>query len=155
MKLRAEPELHTLSAGDTKVQFLETGDIFLIQHKGLMLNGLCGNCRDGAANQLWLRRHDSEGIRSAPLLGAVSDARWSMGKTSVLYEGEALGAAYTVRFVLCAPCVWLWQVTIAGEGNYDMIYGQDIGAADRGGVLTNELYMAQYLGHSAFEASSG
>lgn len=155
MKLRAEPELHTLSAGDTKVQFLETGDIFLIQHKGLMLNGLCGNCRDGAANQLWLRRHDSEGIRSAPLLGAVSDARWSIGKTSVLYEGEALGAAYTVRFVLCAPCVWLWQVTIAGEGNYDMIYGQDIGAADRGGVLTNELYMAQYLGHSAFEASSG
>ncbi len=156
MKRNAMPTLHTFTKGDTQVHFLDTGDIFSIQHKGLMLNGLCGNCRDGAANQLWLRRHEGEHVQAVPLLGVTSGSRWSMGENSVLYEGQALGAQYTVRFILCAPGAWVWQIALNGDaGTYDMIYGQDIGVADRGGVLTNELYMAQYLGHSVFEAYAG
>lgn len=156
MKLHAVPTLNTLRQGDTEVQFLDTGDIFCIQHKGLMINGLWANCRDGAAGQIWLRQRTVGGIQAAPLMGIASGARWSLGEHSALYEGHALGVAYSVCFVLCAPGTWAWQVTLrGGEGTFDVLYGQDIGMADKGGVLTNELYMAQYLGHSAFDTPDG
>lgn len=150
-----------LSAGDARFSFLDTGDIFEFTSAGCLLNSLLGNPKDGSANNIWLRFYENGAVSKAmPLLGIRSESTVAFESGRVIYRGTADGVHYTVTFTCgegeTGEIGWLWHAALSGSGQVcDLVYGQDIGVGDKGGVLTNELYIAQYLGHSIFETENG
>ncbi|MDQ6420196.1 cellobiose phosphorylase [Paenibacillus sp. LHD-117] len=132
--------------------FLESGDLRDIQFEGLMVNQVMSNPIDGSMNNLYLRVRQEGRIVSAPLLGVRSGSKVSASDRRVVWSGEALGVSYRVTFTMMPGLVWFWDVALSGDGvEADVIYGQDMGLADKGAVRTNEAYMSQYVGHTAFE----
>ncbi|MFD0960662.1 GH36-type glycosyl hydrolase domain-containing protein [Paenibacillus chungangensis] len=140
-----------IEADGLRFSFFRSGDIQDIRYKDLMLNEVMGNPLDGSMNNLYLRRHDEEGIKAAPLIGHRAGGRVSFAQRRVIWRGEALGVAYEVRFTLMPGHIWFWDVRLSGQGvKVDVVYGQDMGLADRGAVRTNEAYMSQYVDHAVF-----
>ncbi|SHK47088.1 Cellobiose phosphorylase [Anaerocolumna jejuensis DSM 15929] len=141
--------------GKTSYRFLPTGDIFEFNHNGIMLNEFCGNSKDGSPNNIYLRIYKENSIIAHPLLGIRSHSVLKKSDNSLLYTGKIENISYEVIFYAIEG-IWFWEVALAGNGEtVDLLYGQDIGVASQGGVLTNELYAAQYLGHSVFETENG
>jgi len=133
--------------------FLNSGDLREIGYEGLMINQVLSNPLDGSMNNIYLRVRKEGRILSAPLLGVRSGSKLSASDRRVEWMGEALGVAYRVTFTLMPGRIWFWEVALSGEGvEADVLYGQDVGLADQGAVRTNEAYMSQYIGHSAFRA---
>ncbi|UQZ36262.1 cellobiose phosphorylase [Paenibacillus sp. PK3_47] len=144
------------SRGDSRYSFLPTGDIFEFMHAHTLINQYQGNPVDGSANNIYLRVHTAGGINSYPLLGIRSRSRLSYNQDKLVFEGSAQEIDYRVTFVPAADGIWFWHILLSGNGEtVDIIYGQDIGVADKGGVLSNELYMSQYLDHSIWEGPNG
>ncbi|MCI8846587.1 MAG: cellobiose phosphorylase [Lachnospiraceae bacterium] len=140
---------------DTVYSFLPTGDIELFTHGRTMINGYIGNKRDGSANNIWLRIHRKNKIDSYPLLGISSDTHVSKGAYGLKFSGTADHISYEILF-RPSDSLWFWDISLEGHGEtVDIIYGQDLGMADQAAVLENELYAAQYLGHTVLEDSRG
>lgn len=147
------PQPHTIpvEAGGLVFSFMGSGDIRDIRYEGLLLNEVVSNPLDGSMNNLFLRVHDGERIEYAPLLGVRSNSEMSVSGRRVVWTGEALGVAYRVIFTLLPELIWFWDVRLYGtDRRVDIVYGQDLGLADRGAVRANEAYMSQYIGHAAF-----
>ena len=139
----------------TEFRFLPTGDIFDFSCGKVMLNQFRGNPRDGSANNIYLRIYKKDGMVAYPLLGIKSGSRVRFGKNSLLYYGSVENIAYEVAF-RGTDGAWFWEVKLRGnQETVDLLYGQDIGNASAGAVQTNELYTAQYLGHSIFTTEQG
>ncbi|MBD2872463.1 GH36-type glycosyl hydrolase domain-containing protein [Paenibacillus arenilitoris] len=131
--------------------FLNSGDLREIGYEGFMVNQIMSNPLDGSMNNLYLRVRKDGRIQSAPLLGVRSGSKVSASDRRVRWTGEALGVSYRVTFTLMPGLIWFWEVALSGEGvEADVLYGQDVGLADKGAVRTNEAYMSQYVGHTAF-----
>ncbi|MBB6691377.1 cellobiose phosphorylase [Cohnella xylanilytica] len=131
--------------------FLNSGDLREIGYEGLLINQVLSNPLDGSMNNIYLRVRKEGRILSAPLLGVRSGSEVRASDRRVEWTGEALGVAYRVTFTLMPGRIWFWEVALSGEGvEADVLYGQDVGLADQGAVRTNEAYMSQYIGHSAF-----
>lgn len=144
-----------LKQGKTSYRFLPTGDIFEFNHNGIMLNGFHGNPKDGSPNNIYLRIYKENSVTVHPLLGIRSHSVLKKGKNSLLYTGKVSDISYEITFY-ATEGLWFWDIALTGKGEtVDLLYGQDIGVASVGGVLTNELYAAQYLGHSVFETENG
>lgn len=158
MKYKMTPlkACHEITKGKTTFAFLEGGDIFYAVSNGCMINGLRGNPMDGSVNNIWLRIYKGKSLKVIPMVGLKSTSLVSFSEGSVIYTGKEDGVSWNVTFTLIDDSRWTWHVKLSGSGeSCDLLYGQDIGVADEGGVLTNELYMAQYLGHSIFETENG
>jgi len=139
----------------TKYRFLPTGDIFDITNENIMVNQFYSNPKDGSANNIYLRIYKNDTITSYPLLGIKSSSTLKRGKQSLAYYGVVEGISYKVTF-RGADKLWFWEIALAGKGELvDLLYGQDIGNASSGNVLTNELYTSQYLGHTIFSSEAG
>lgn len=139
----------------TCFRFLPSGDIFDFSYGNVMLNQFRGNPRDGSANNIYLRIYKKDRIDAYPLLGIKSGSRVRIGKNSLSFHGMVEGIEYEVNF-RGADLAWFWEVTLRGnQETVDLLYGQDIGNASIGGVQSNELYTAQYLGHSVFTTEQG
>jgi cellobiose phosphorylase len=136
--------------------FLNSGDLRDIQFEGLMINQVMANPIDGSMNNLFLRVRRDGQWAYAPLLGVHSRSRFGASGNGAWWAGEAFGIAYRVTFTVMPGHVWFWEVSLSGnEAEADIIYGQDIGLADMGAVRTNEAYMSQYIGHTAFTTEDG
>ena len=156
MTLLAPPrEVIAFTRGKSCFSFFPSGDVCALSHDGMMLNGFVGSPLSGSVNRLYLRRLDGLSPRAAPLNGLPAAPLVESGDFSLRQTGHALGIAYEVRFCLASENVWLWQVVLQGEGTFDVIYGQDLGVADRSMVLTNELYTSQYLDHTIVQGPQG
>ncbi len=156
MKMEPMKPAHLLEKGNTRFAFLESGDLFYALSSGCMINGLWGNPMDGSINNIWLRIRTAEGTRVIPLLGIRSASRVSFETDRVVYTGQEDAVSWQVTFALAGEGRWVWDVRLEGQGQTcSLLYGQDIGMGDEGGVLTNELYMAQYLGHTVFQNENG
>lgn len=142
-----------MEQGNLKVEFLESGDIRKITSDEILINQLYGNYLDGAANNIYLRLYTKAGeIKAYPLLGKNSQSRVSFGLQQVRYTGVIADISYTVTFTLHQTNSWFWQVVLdGGDGEADLLYGQDIGLADCTTVRTNEAYMSQYVDHVIFD----
>ncbi|WNB91167.1 GH36-type glycosyl hydrolase domain-containing protein [Bacillus sp. NEB1478] len=141
-----------IKAGDVRFTFLNTGDIFEASYNRTMINQWLSNPIDGALNNLYLRLFKEDGISAAPLLGIHSDSKVSYTEQQVFWEGAFEEVTYKVTFTLTDKAIWFWNVELTGSDiKADIIYGQDVGLADRGAVRTNEAYMAQYVDHRIFE----
>ena len=141
--------------GKTNYRFLPSGDIFQFTYGNIMINQFRGNVKDGSANNIYLRFYRNNIITAYPLLGIHSHSTLKKGKQSLVYNGVVEGVSYQVTF-RGADKLWYWDISLSGNGEtVDLLYGQDIGIASTGGILANELYAAQYLGHSIFSSDLG
>ncbi len=147
--------LYVFQQGKTSYRFLPTGDIFDITHNGIMMNAFRGNAKDGSPNNIYLRIYRDDSLIVHPLLGIKTKSVLKKGNSSLTYMGTVESIAYEVTFH-AQEGIWFWSVKLKGNGEtVDLLYGQDIGVSSVGGVLTNELYAAQYLGHSIFQTENG
>lgn len=142
--------------GDSRFSFLPSGDIFEFTYGNFLINQFQGSAKEGSANNIWLRIYRDGRPKAYPLLGIASGSQVSRGKRTLVYRGGVENIPYVVTFYMAGEGLWLWNVELSGNGEtIDLVYGQDIGIADKDGVLTNELYMAQYLGHRVFQSEKG
>ncbi|SFJ69553.1 Cellobiose phosphorylase [Paenibacillus sp. UNC496MF] len=147
-----DSKLH-VQEGPFRFTFLRSGDLYEAAYgEHTLINQLLANPLDGALSNLFLRRFAADGIEAVPLLGVRSASRLRRHARALAWEGEAWGAAYRVTFRLTEQGVWFWDVALSGNAGLelDVIYGQDVGLADRGAVRSNEAYVSQYIGHSVF-----
>lgn len=155
MILEQRTEIFNFKCGDSEFKFLPTGDIFEFVNGYYMINGFQGNCVDGSANNIYLRIYEGDAIVGcAPLLGIKSKSKLSKSENKLIFSGNAVGIDYKVTFVPTEK-LWFWNIELSGDKTADLIYAQDIGVAMQGGVLTNELYMSQYLDHKVIEGDNG
>lgn len=156
MKLKQYTQYLTFQQGQSTFSFLPSGDIFEFTYENFLVNQFQGSAKEGSANNIWLRIYNEDGLKAYPLLGLLSESKVSKGENTLLFSGKVKNISYTVTFYAAAEGIWFWNVELDGNGEtVDLVYGQDIGVAHKGGVLTNELYMAQYLGHTIFETENG
>ncbi|WP_029192196.1 GH36-type glycosyl hydrolase domain-containing protein [Paenibacillus harenae] len=144
-----------LEAGDIRFDFLNSGDLGAAFHKTTMLNQVIANPVDGSMGNIYIRLHSDDGIAYSPLLGVRSSSRLSAWEGRMMWEGTVFGGiAYKVIFKLAQGGIWFWDVQVDrhDEAVIDVIYGQDIGLADKGAVRTNEAYMSQYVDNKVFQA---
>lgn len=145
-----------LQAGNLEAVFLKSGDLYELQAGNIMINQVLSNAIDGALNNLYLRVFTQDGICVYPLIGTKSTSTFHYGASQVNWIGEAAGVEYTVAFYLTDKNIWFWNVTLeATDLEVDVIYGQDLGGAEKGGVRTNEAYMSQYMDHAVFQKEDG
>lgn len=141
----------TIQANDVYFTFLDSGDVYEIANQSTMINQWLSNPIDGSMNNLFLRIHRENGIKSYPLLGSKSASKVIHTDNQVFWQGEAAGIQYQVTFTLTEGGIWFWDVEMEGNNAaIDVIYGQDMGLADKAAVRTNEAYMSQYIDHNAF-----
>lgn len=137
--------------------FLQSGDVHSFTAGGNILNGYIGSQKEGSVNNLYLRVYENGKVVSwAPLLGIQAGGKVEKSQHLLRTSGETLGVCYQADFYPGEKDTWLWHVQLdTCEKDCDIVYVQDIGVASMGGVITNELYMAQYLGHTVFEDEHG
>jgi 1,2-beta-oligoglucan phosphorylase len=156
MKLKQNTNYVMFQQGESTFSFLPSGDIFEFTCGHYLVNQFQGSAKEGSANNIWLRIYKDDGLKAYPLLGILSESRVLKSENTLLFSGEVENISYTVTFYAAAQGIWFWDIELDGNGvTVDVVYGQDIGVAHKGGVLTNELYMAQYLGHTVLEAENG
>lgn len=132
---------------DTTITFHKTGDLnYIISHQK-MINQISGNHLDGSINQIYLRVHTENGIKATPMIGSISESEFGYSEDQLSWRGQFENIQYQVNFKLAEKNRWFWQVTVKGNGIIDIIYGQDIGNAEKAVVETNEAYISQYIDH--------
>ncbi|WP_042221529.1 GH36-type glycosyl hydrolase domain-containing protein [Oceanobacillus manasiensis] len=142
--------------GDLQFTFLNSGDIFEMTHNQTLINQLMANPIDGSLNNIYLRVYTGSEIQAFPLLGVESSSTVSTQESAIQWKGEVSGIAYTVTFQLATDNMWFWNVELDGNGELvDLVYGQDLGLADKAAVRSNESYMSQYMDHKVFENQNG
>ncbi|NIK77133.1 cellobiose phosphorylase [Paenibacillus castaneae] len=141
-----------LQAGNLRFNFLNSGDLYEASHGNTLINQLLANPIDGSLNNVYLRLHRAAGIEAVPLLGIRSTSSLSFSEQGLAWEGSVQGISYKVAFHLTDSGIWFWDVQLDGcDAEVDLVYGQDIGIADKGAVRSNEAYLSQYIDHKAFE----
>lgn len=133
--------------GNLSFSFLPTGDIYEIKSGYLMLNQLKGNYLDGSLMNIYLRIFTEKEILSCPLLGIHSTSEFFWSEESLIYEGCFHGISYQVTFLLTGENYWFYTISIEGEEEVDLIYGQDLGLSGESTVISNEAYVSQYIDH--------
>ena len=143
-----------LVSGETMFSFLQSGDLFEITHGQAMINQIRGNLVDGSMNNIYLRIYDeAENINSVkPMIGIQSGSRFFHGNSQVQWIGASGNVAYKVTFTLASEGIWFWKVEVdAGDKVVDVLYGQDVGLANRGMIQSNEAYTSQYVDYKVFD----
>ncbi|HHY82530.1 MAG TPA: cellobiose phosphorylase [Clostridiales bacterium] len=156
MTLTHKKDCITFDKGAGRFSFLPTGDIFEFTYEDFLINGYWGNCIDGSVNNIYLRVYNGDRIAAYPLLGRQSRSELLAGRNVLVHRGCVDGISYKVAFHPAKEDIWFWIVDLSAENKTaDLIYGQDAGVALKGGVLTNELYMSQYLDHMVIKGENG
>ncbi|GAB2574942.1 cellobiose phosphorylase [Gracilibacillus alcaliphilus] len=150
--IKEKTDLVKLGTEELSFSFLNSGDLYEIGAGHLMLNQLLTNPIDGSLNNLYLRIHHQDKIDAFPLLGIEPNHTIQYGSHAMRWTGTVQDISYQVTFILTDKKVWFWDVQL--EGNHqivDVIYGQDIGLADKSAIRNNEAYVSQYLDHCVIE----
>lgn len=141
-----------IKARDIEFTFLNSGDLYEATHKMTMINQWSSNPIDGSLNNIYLRLHRASGLQVVPLLGVRSVSVVQYSESQVTWKGNVDEVQYMVVFSLTEQGVWFWEVTVDGHGvEVDVIYGQDVGIANKGAIQSNEAYVSQYIDHAVFE----
>ena len=144
---------HTFAEGNSRYVFLPSGDIREFTCNHVLINQFMGEPLDGSINNIYLTFCDGT---SYPLLGKCSDSVFLTSDTKAVYRGKIRDVAYQVIFTCAEGGLWFWRVELKGNGEQvRLVYGQDVGLGDRGGVRTNELYISQYVDHYIHETEEG
>lgn len=157
MLLRQQTEEIKFTGGGHTYSFLLSGDVKEFLGGRFMINQFVGNPLDGSMNNIYLKvKQEDKSEAVYPLLGYRSQSALFYSEDGLLYKGEAEGIAYQVIFTCDEAGCWFWTVKLFGtKKQVQLVYGQDMGVGDKGGVRTNELYLSQYLDHFVDEGEHG
>lgn len=156
MIVKPDFEFLTFEKEDMVFKFLKSGDIFEILHKDIMINMFNGTFRDGSLNNIYLRIYEHDEVKVVPLIGGKSNGEIYFDSNSMMFEGDAFGISYRVRFTLSNHLIWFYEVDLNGKNfEVDLLYCQDISISNKNACLNNELYTSQYIDHKAIESSNG
>src|SRR5215467_8049562 len=147
----AEP-IGLASPSGLTVRVNANGSVHRIGHRDVIVNAYLGNEMEGGPANLFLRRRGARTEWTA-LLGPASPGvvRLDAHGFEVAGEWEALRFQVSLRLATSASA-WFWHVTLENadlrEVAIDLLYAQDLGLADYGGVRLNEYYISQYVDHT-------
>ena len=140
----------------TNFEFLPTGDVLQFLGGDILINQFLGNTVTGSANNIYLRVYNNDDVKVFPMLGLKSTSEFSYDDNRAVWSGEVEGIKYKVTFTLANESIWFWSIDVEADENViDILYAQDISVANKGGTITNELYMSQYLDHKVIEGENG
>ena len=157
MLLKQNTEMITMTWKDMAARFLPDGSLYELMGGAVQINGFRGNPVDGSANGIYLRIYEGERIaRVIPVIGHRAEGTITAGREGFCQAGETNGIRHQVTFLCGEGNCWFFEVALEGGGeSADVIYCQDLGMGDQGSVLSNELYINQYLDHTVFEGPAG
>jgi cellobiose phosphorylase len=144
---------HVIQKGSLQFTLLATGDVFKIMDQDHQVNLLHGNPIDGMISNLYLREKITTGFRVSKLIGVHSPSKFIITADGAIYEGQVFDVQYQVHLTVHEKG-WFYQLHLRGgktNGQYDVMYGQDVGIAHPFGILSNEAYTSQYIDHQVFQ----
>jgi cellobiose phosphorylase len=146
---------HLIRKGDIEFYFLPGGGLYEIRYGSMMLNQYSGTIFDYSPVNIYLRLFDADGnIIWTPLLGPHADSEIIASETSISARGAFNGLNYQADFIIGFQNEWFWKVSLTNETSSklltDLVYYQDVGLAERGGIKRNEYYTSQYIDHRVF-----
>lgn len=145
-------QLININEGELTAQFKMSGDLFELNANGTMLNQLNLGALDASIMNVYLRKFEADKVFYTPLIGLQSTSQLSQSKNKLRWAGNWEDITYSVTFTLIEEA-WFWEVEVEGQNvTVDIVYGQDVGLADKGTVQSNEAYNSQYLDHAVFES---
>lgn len=156
LRLRQENNLISIKKDSTQFTFLDTGDLREIRNNEIIINQMIGDPIYGSINNIYLRIYKDTKIENYKLLGINSNSLFSYNDESVRWEGNIEGIIYKITLTLINENTWCYDIILDGnDETVDIVYGQDISIADKGGVLANELYISQYIDHKVLKGKYG
>lgn len=155
MTIKSSMTLKRIQTGKLAFEFLESGDIFRIAYDNNQINLLRGNLIDGQAANIYLRKKEHQGYQYQPLLGVNSNAKVAFTNNQVIYQGSAFGVSYQVVLTVYSDRYYYDVLLEKHAGEFDVVYGQDLGIASVWSVLSSEAYTAQYIDHAIYQDQLG
>lgn len=156
MKINCDFKLIKIEKDGTEFKFLESGDVFEICSGNIMINLFRGTNLTGSMNNIYIRLYKDEKIYVNALLGINSNSNVSYDENSILFDGKIMDIDYKVRFTLFNKNIWFYEVDIFGNDcEFDLLFCQDVGIANKSACLSNELYTSQYIDHKILENENG
>lgn len=130
--------------------FLENGLVKNIDAEKIRINLKPGNLYDQPGTQLYLRKHNKQGIEFTPLLGPVNGVLISLSENQFFTKGSWKGIDYVCTLQLSQKSQsWQWQIQLANTtqqaAELDVVWKEEIGLKNLNDGLVNEYYVAQYL----------
>lgn len=142
--------------GKTTYTFLPDGSVFEIISGSIMINQFYSNACCQSPARLLLRLYENNKIIHCQNLTDSTVSEFGRGNFGLVWQGEFFGAAYKVTLMPHSESIWLTKVEIDSKKyTYDVVYGIDIGLANKGGVLSNELFTSQYLDRVVHTSENG
>lgn len=160
MLLKSAHEGYVSESGGCRFRFLPTGDIAEFSCGTIRINCYRAIISERSPANIWLRVYKDSDIAAVyPLWGSAGNGEFMhCNDGSLGFSGIAGEIGYRLAFLpMHRLKAWVWRLELdAAPGlTCDVIYGQDIGVAERSSILNSELYCAQYLGHQIFDTENG
>ena len=73
----------------------------------------------------------------------------------MIYQGSAFGVSYQVVLTVYSDRYYYDVLLEKHAGEFDVVYGQDLGIASVWSVLSSEAYTAQYIDHAIYQDQLG
>lgn len=157
MKISSKLKKLTIKQDTLSFDLLESGDIYRIYYKDYQVNLLNGNLLDGQISNIYLRVKDQKPYQYFPLIGIKAKTSFKVIDNKVIYQGNIFNTKYQITLTVLRDR-WYYDVCINASSDFkkfDVVYGQDVGIAHTGSILSSEAYTAQYIDHSVYEGPHG
>lgn len=157
MKISSTLKKTTIKSDVLSFDLLESGDVFRIYHNDNQINLLRADLLDGQVANIYLRMKDQSPYKVYPLIGIKAQTAFEIKGNQVVYEGSILDTKYQITLTV-EKDRWYYEVWVDKSNQfkvYDLVYGQDIGIAHTGSIISSEAYTAQYIDHSIYENNLG
>ncbi len=144
--------------GGISLTFLQSGDIFEIAARHILINQIQGNSATGSLSNVYLRVKSGQTQKVCALKGMASDSSMLIGDSGIQYSGSFEGVEYQLKTVLSSQNIWFDCVVLDCKDKnkqYDLFFAQDVGLSSRGSVLSNELFVSQYLDRKVIKTENG
>lgn len=150
MLIKQNRQQTVITNGGLSVRLLDNGRIAAIEDGSLLIS--CGDADYISENLrgVFLRVKGTNEVfplcgEGSCLFASSSACRW---------RGSFCGVAYEATLKLSGSA-WVYDIRVEGDMTIDLLYIQDIAAADAGAVYASELYVSQYIDHAAISTEYG
>ena len=137
-----------LKKGFLSVSILDNNFVEKITYKDIQINSFRGNLLFGGVANIYLRFRDQDDVISI----LEKATHFDHGKNYRLIKGKYKNVEFRLLLYLANEHLWFYDLILEGhQSNLDVVYLQDIALDHPNGVLSNELYLSQYLDHKIFK----
>ncbi len=145
-----------INVGDNHARLLADGSLFELRHNNVMLNLYRPDLVYGPISNLFIRLYENGKVQSTyPLMVNNENTSVYLDEDSVIYNGSINNIEYVLEFRLSENNIFTWDLQVNTDAEYDLLFLRDLGLADKGAILVNELYNAQYIDYKVFQNENG